>query len=316
MAINSSYMISSRDNSNEISVGITEENYQELKAAVLGMRAACSIEEKFAYVMGNYFDLEREANEQALLGWEKAQLQYEERIEGLHELNRRIANLLSTCRMYIHQSEGTLSAYDKLAKKSYSEKFKEFTSEQYDSSFSYRLLEEVRNYTQHRDLPSKAIHILLGGILDDSPSPAKIIATWYELDVEAMIADKRCKKKLISELKTVAMQKSGGKINLRHEMKEYVACLNRINEKVRKEFDLMVDGWKSLIMSSLDKPEFEFCKQHGLLLMSNDDDDRILLNLCAFERRERLIKLYADAKYVFTTTVVSSCIGTLKRKGE
>jgi hypothetical protein len=75
------------------------------------------------------------------------------------ELNSRLSNYLRAVRSFLDHSDKALS--DRYGKKSAQRSaFEAATSEVYDGRFSYRLLEQVRNYTQH---VSEAIgHISFG----------------------------------------------------------------------------------------------------------------------------------------------------------
>jgi hypothetical protein len=64
------------------------------------------------------------------------------------ELNSRLSNYLRAVRSFLDHSDKALS--DRYGKKSAQRSaFEAATSEVYDGRFSYRLLEQVRNYTQH-----------------------------------------------------------------------------------------------------------------------------------------------------------------------
>jgi hypothetical protein len=64
------------------------------------------------------------------------------------ELNNRLSNYLRATRSFLDHSDKALS--DRYGKKSAQRSaFEAATNEVYDGRFSYRLLEQVRNYTQH-----------------------------------------------------------------------------------------------------------------------------------------------------------------------
>lgn len=107
------------------------------------------IEEKWNIVSDNFYEWE-----------EEIQNNYDFLLDNHNEckgaygrkeiitLNRRLFNVLSSIRMYRDQVLNDLSDLDKNLK----EKFEEETHIQYDKTFSYQIMEFLRNYMQHQGL--------------------------------------------------------------------------------------------------------------------------------------------------------------------
>ena len=70
----------------------------------------------------------------------------------LVDLSRRLLNYLSAVRMFTDQSESTIKREFGSSSERF-QRYKEYESELYDSSFAYRFLYKLRNYAQHLGLP-------------------------------------------------------------------------------------------------------------------------------------------------------------------
>ncbi|MDB6131364.1 MAG: hypothetical protein JWM04_2471 [Verrucomicrobiales bacterium] len=107
-------------------------------------------EERFQLLIDNYFEFEAEFLSQSanLLIWDDSG---HKAMDWRLALDRRFVNLLSACRLYMDQTDHALSTVfgnpsSELAG------VKTRKSQLYDGSFSYRLMEELRNFVQHSGL--------------------------------------------------------------------------------------------------------------------------------------------------------------------
>jgi hypothetical protein len=133
-------------------VSIDQAEYNSASTALNNVLHVLELEEKWDVLIGNYEELEVEL---LRLTTEKAIHRKSDWHDGARNrrlLNRRVNNLLSSCRLYLDHlrhsftnvfgpDSAQLSTID------------DARHREYDASFSYRLLEELRNYTQHRRLP-------------------------------------------------------------------------------------------------------------------------------------------------------------------
>jgi hypothetical protein len=168
------YFISKVSLGSDQHVELSHEEYNAGIEARNALIHACYIEEKFAYLMDNYFELENDALRETLENLNHATLPFEERVQVIHLFNRRIINLLTTCRLYLDHVEHHLNVFAGL-KSELNSIFTTSRRQFYDSSFAYRLLEALRNYVQHRGLPIKGISRNFTLIDSDNPnSPGNI----------------------------------------------------------------------------------------------------------------------------------------------
>jgi hypothetical protein len=129
-------------------IEISVADYNRLKLAKQRIVQSLAIEDKFDLVIANYEDFEREILELALRQMVYTDLKWASMHRDRQALNRRLVNLLSAGRLYIDQVKHDVS-YDQ----SLIDQIKTKASQQYDLRIGYRVMEALRNYTQHRALP-------------------------------------------------------------------------------------------------------------------------------------------------------------------
>jgi len=113
------------------------------------------VEEKFNIVSDNFYEWEQEIKDSYDFLIESQSdrpdcdtIMKEHGTKEIIVLNRRLSNILNSIRMYRDQVLHDLSALGNELKI----KFESETNRQYDKSFSYQLMELVRNYMQHQGL--------------------------------------------------------------------------------------------------------------------------------------------------------------------
>ena len=129
-------------------IEINEEKYFEIKKAKRAYFEILKIEEIYFNLLKNYKEYEVFLFEKSLDSIIYMDYSWDTLKESIHEFDRRIFNFISQVRLYFDQTKGMLkNIYGKN-----SEEFNQFklhTNKCYDESFSYRLMEAIRNYTQH-----------------------------------------------------------------------------------------------------------------------------------------------------------------------
>ena len=116
------------------------------------MAEILDIEEKFNIVLENYAEFERMLLNVSLDRMLFSGHDWSAAMNELHAINRTLVNLLSTCRVYIDQVPQNLGAIFK-GDSSPVEVLRKQMATEYDGHLGYRVLEAMRNYSQHRALP-------------------------------------------------------------------------------------------------------------------------------------------------------------------
>jgi len=130
-------------------IDISETEFNDLTTARRTLRAAVAIEQNFWLLVENYLDYEKELLNLALQGSVRSRFDWQSGQWDNLEVNRRLANLLSSARLYIdHLSHSFanvagVDARDEISRQCAAE---------YDSRLGYRVLEALRNVMQHTSL--------------------------------------------------------------------------------------------------------------------------------------------------------------------
>ncbi len=139
-------------------IALPEERYARIRDHKRNLVRALEIEERFDILLANYVEFETE-----VLGRSVEHNLYSGRDEHqMHEdrlgLNRRIVNLLTACRLYLdqlaHGMSGTFGDGEETTA------IGAARSREYDASFSYRLMEGLRDYVQHRGLAAGSYSVM------------------------------------------------------------------------------------------------------------------------------------------------------------
>jgi hypothetical protein len=137
-------------------VPITEEQAMDARRAHRALNAAFALEETYDLLVSNFLELDQESLCDAARYFVQESRNYEEFFEERARAIRRIVNLLTAARLYLdhvpqHLSECASNPEDAVGE------FKKATAIQFDSRYSYRFMEALRNHVQHSGL---AVHVV------------------------------------------------------------------------------------------------------------------------------------------------------------
>ncbi len=189
-------------------------------------------EETFRAVLDNYGELEVSrlsiAQEDLLLG----HVSHTRAMRHRLLLDRRYANFLSSCRLYL---EFRRSNRVHEANPAGREAVVRVSSAQYDTSLGYRVMEALRNYVQHRGFPLSGLVYQLSamGEVGDRVSQTYIKP---EIDFDKLRESGSFKGTVLSEVEAL---KSPG--DLRLWTREYVDGLRRVHDVLIREVGGKVD---------------------------------------------------------------------------
>lgn len=267
-------------------VDISREQFDDAKTARKGLLEALSIEEKFDILSENYFEFERELLETTLRNtiffgkdWSSSQSE-------IHLIDRRIINFLTTSRLYLDQLRHHVSSIYGKASNMKAALEKKISNE-YDSTFGYRVLDAMRNFVQHRDLP--VFFLDLTASRKDTPTKSKRTIT-PSLSVSRLKDDKRFKKTIIEQLESL-----GESVDLKPLIRESMEAFGRIHAFVRDSWASDVADWDKTILEirKLYKDRFGVFDV-GLSVVAVEDDDSIKESVSIFDdlikRRKWLIE--------------------------
>lgn len=192
------------------------------------------LEEKFDLLMENYFEYELEILESSLRYLVFSDNFYNQSHNTRLSITRRIANLLTTCRLYLDQS--THHIHNAVGKKtSIKEEHESAKSNEYDSNLSYKVLEELRNHTQHKGYPFHIITFSTKLVEPKLGSPVKT-SIIPKLSVDKLQEEGGFKQEILNELKELQEDE----IDLRPHIRSYIDSLQIIQGKLRKNTEQLV----------------------------------------------------------------------------
>jgi hypothetical protein len=226
--------------------GIEQARYLEVKRARDICLIAVVLEERFQLVLDNYTEWECELLNQAqahLLGQTNSR---HSAMQKRLTLDRRLMNLLSAFRLYLDQTDNTIS--EVFGNPSVElETIKKFKNGLYDSCFGYRFLEALRNHVQHCGLPIEIITFNSGFVGRDPKNDVQF-SVIPNTTLETLASDKEFKKAILDEVKSL-----GEKIDLRLPIREYVSCIVSLHDEVRKVFSKVISDSKESYSKAVKK---------------------------------------------------------------
>ncbi|MFT3870540.1 MAG: hypothetical protein QM715_18985 [Nibricoccus sp.] len=208
---------------------ISQERYAEVKEARDRCLVAVEIEEKFQLLLENYnefeVDLLRIAERVVISSHEGHDVSMTQRLL----LDRRIANLLTACRLFLDQTAHSVSSQFG-AKSPEFLRLKRFKNDCYDKTSGYRIMEELRNHVQHAGL---LVHII-------TYSHFTVECDGNRYPVTAIIPHSRtsdlCAKGKIKASVLKDLNAEGNDVDLRQPIREYLSCMVQLHGELRAMF--------------------------------------------------------------------------------
>jgi len=209
----------------EVFTDISKERFDEVKFAKERCLIALDFEEKLALLLENYFDFEVETLRlaQAKVIWHSHS--HTSAMADMLLLERRIVNLLTSCRLYLDQTDHNVSTLFGNSSDELSE-VRRFKNGLYDDNWGYRLMESARNYVQHVGFLVHSISHK-GALRKDRGGRGEQIAVPY---ARASALKTKANKIVQAELEKNGVEE----IDLRGPIREYVSCLTELHEELKR----------------------------------------------------------------------------------
>lgn len=211
--------------------------------AIEGLAQSLNTEEHFDNVVEAYYEFELELLTQSLQdvcfdggNWTVA-------IGRMRKLSRRLSQLLSACRMYTDQIPRNLAAIFSENSDAAVEDFRQHCSEQYDSRFGYRLMEQLRNYSQHAGSPINLVR-RNHRREDATPNGQLLSFTAPHVCAQTLAQDSKIKPTVLKELLD-----GPDEIDLRYYVREYVSGIGVVHETIRAKLDHQVTVFEEAVKS-------------------------------------------------------------------
>ena len=213
-----------------IPIPLRPDKLQDVIQARLTVLFAEAFEQKLDMVLENYATLERFILDLALRNAVFGGDSLSRLTDSRHHVNRHLTNLLSSARLYLDQTAHAISLRFGKESQIYAT-FQQERKEQYDSSLSYRLMEALRNYVQHRGLPAHAISFSGSRVELPDGSTRNRHTVDYALSPSQIRADGGFKSRVLTELESVCDEK--GLVELMPHVREYISRLAVVHKSAQ-----------------------------------------------------------------------------------
>jgi len=243
-------------------IQIPQAEYKAIFKARADVLTFVGIERKFDLLVENYADYERELLEVSLQSLLVSESSYaREQDQGL-AIERRLANLLTTAKLYLDQVDSDLSKVYR--NKSDVRKHRDQArSKQRETSQEYRVVEELRNHLQHRGMP-------LWGVT--YPSSWNDSLTRLRFGVEPLLdvtqlRDDGFDKHIIREL-----EREGEQVPLTPFVRKYVEGLGIVHQALGAVTAADLTKWQTVLMGALNRGFAQFGNEGGAVSLVVLDD--------------------------------------------
>ena len=239
------YVLTRRAVGPQPNIEINVTRYAALKDALMVQRVALEIEQKFDLVMANYEEFEREILAVTLAYMVRPKLTWSSMSSARLLLNRRIANLLSTCRLYVDQVKLSVNKFSTHVGCTLAQA-EEVFSEQYDKALGYEIMENLRNHVQHRSLGISGI--FYSSKIEDGPGGALFSFTLsLELNIEALRDDNSFKQNTLHKLESLPSPQN----DIIFFIRQYIEGLGHAQGRLRKLIEPAIDKADATIDAAL-----------------------------------------------------------------
>lgn len=248
---------------------ISEDVFHQCKSAHLHLLTVLNIEMTFDLLLENCAEFERDC-----LGLSHRFLLFRQHGEPLgpkREINRRMANLLSSARLYVEQVPKDLDAIYGGHKRSKPANDFIHSCNQQRASFAYCAMDALRNYAQHCGIP---VHEATYHVIRDNMDPGSPYHVGLDLfvDVDRLALDPQFDQRVLQQLKRQANRY--GCVELTPWVAEYMEKLCAVHESLRARIAADVASWDQTILGMRDRARAAFGNMlSGLAVVAEEPSD-------------------------------------------
>ena len=219
--------------------------YKGCMSAVGGLVSICDVEETYASLIENYVEWENAIGQRALRQMVSYEIGYDHVQASRKLVARKLANLLASARLYLdslpkHTKRILPGNSGALAQ------MREAPSLQYDSRLAYRVMEALRNYSQHAALP---VHgITTSASREDTAEAYELsFAVLPRIDQEQLAQDRNFKKSVLEEMSKVE------KIELKPLVREYIEGISAVHASFRMITEPKRKAWTAKLDAATER---------------------------------------------------------------
>lgn len=231
---------------NHPKIEITQERYDVILSSWATIIFMNDIEEQWDCVIQNYVELEQEMLKEAVNSMILLMEHYDQFSDIRLGFARRLSNFLSSSRAYLDFTPKLLKRSGRI---DIMDTFKLKTSEIYEQNFGYRLMEALRNYSQHAGQPVHGAGMNASWIEDEETNERAGLlrhTVQANISVEKLRADSTFKKLVLNDI-----DKDTKTLNLAPPLRQYLEGLGAVHDTLRTELKAEFETAKETIKSAI-----------------------------------------------------------------
>ncbi len=246
-------------------VEISREEFDQAKLAKRNLFRVLAIEDKFDLVLANYTEFERELLDLALQQMVYFDDSWSSGHFDIYRVNRRLANLLSAAKLYTDQVKHDAATLDS-AEVSLAQLLDQRFSSEYDAKLGYRVMEALRNYTQHRSLPVHQLDYPSSWEPQDVPT-SLVFRVVPNVSVAELREDDKVKAAVLADLKAI-----GELVPLTPLVRDYLEGLSAVHEEFRALTAQDVANWEAILHRIQDRGARQLEGNKNFLILAQLDE--------------------------------------------
>jgi hypothetical protein len=235
-------------------IELSKEEFERMIEAKRRFIILLDIEEKFDIFIENYAEHEKELLSLTLRKSLFLDNNWLNTVSEIHIVNRRLANLLTTGRLYLDQVKQEIEEIYG-AKSPLALKLEDHRNLECSNTPGFRLMKELRNYIQHRGLPVYRIDypnkLFFSTQNNSEDTPTNRTIRWGitpSLSLEALKNDPKLTKSILPELESI-----GKYIPITPLVRQYVEAIGRLHKCLRDSTSNDSDTWIQLMKDAIER---------------------------------------------------------------
>ena len=204
---------------------LSDSDYAELLKARGHLLVALALEEKFDLLVANYEEFENDVLAFSLTRMIRSDLSWSGMVGDRLQLTRRLANLLTTGRLYSGQAKHDIA---RQYGRTLAAEFDGWLGDERAACIGFRVVEQLRNALQHRHLPISGLTYSAHRIAD-TPHGWFQHGLFLKLDTAELLADTRGDRSVLDEVAALPDES----VDLILFIRQYVEGIARVQERLR-----------------------------------------------------------------------------------
>lgn len=201
-------------------VEITQQDYETILDSHINIYELLLIEQKYDNAIENYLEYENYLMEIAHRQLIDRDFLWSGAKQASNTIQRRIMNTLNSSKAFIDQSKHHLNVIFS-TESEIIDNYQTFLSQLYDKYLGYRVMEALRNHSQHYNFPAQHLDVTMKRV-DRSVHNRLMVTITPKITVSELAKNKKFKSNILEELKEI-----GDVVDIKPLLREYISCISR-----------------------------------------------------------------------------------------